>query len=125
MPNHLQHLHLFCRELQPMADFWVEVLDATFEQYRKFGDADGAVLDMRSVTKIFLKQMDCVPADTTPRAGVDHPGVLVDDLDATLEKARNRADSRVSTEPFMSGSLRCAFITGPEGVLVEVMQQTA
>ena len=123
MPNHFHHLHQFCSELQPTIDFWVEVLDAKFETFRKFGDDDGAVLDMNSVTKIFLKKVDCAPRDAAVRAGMDHPGILVDDLDAVLSKAESRPDSHVSKAPFVSGTLRCAFITGPEGMLVEVMQQ--
>ena len=124
MPNYLQHVHHICNELQPAIDFWIEILDAKFELFKKFGDADGAVLDLNSVTKIYLKQVSCAPEDGTPRVGVDHSGVVVDDLDAVLEKVRNRPDSTVRTEPFLVKGFRCAFITGPGGFLVEVMQKT-
>ena len=109
-----------------MIEFYEKVLGATFECFRQFGGAEGAVLDMNSPTKIFLKKMpDCLPQGTTDNAGVNHPGVMVEDLDATLNAARNLPGAAVSREPFMSGTLRCAFVTGPEGVIVEVMQQTA
>jgi hypothetical protein len=125
MPHYLQHIHQFCSELQPTIDFWVEVLGAKFENFRKFGDVDGAVLDLNSVTKIFLKKVDGVPNDGTVRIGFDHPGVIVEDLDVVLEKTRNWPNSHVSKEPFMAGTNRCAFVTGPEGMLVEVMQPAA
>ena len=125
MKNYLHHLHFFCNDLQPTIDFWEQVLGAKFEQFRKFGDADGAVLDMNSISKIFLKKMACKPQSTEDCAGMDHPGIIVENLDATLEKARNLPTAKVTREPFMSGTLRCAFITGPEGIIIEVMEQTA
>lgn len=125
--NYLQHVHVFCRDLQPMIDFYEKVLGAKFECFRQFGGADGAVLDLNSPTKIYLKKIpDCLPQGATPSyAGSNHPGVLVEDLDATLNATRNMPGAAVTCEPFTSGTLRCAFITGPEGVIVEVMQETA
>ncbi len=124
MPNYLQHLHLLCRDLQPMIDFWENILGAGFECFRKFGPAEGAVLNLNSVTKIYLKVApDCPPQGTAEYAGAHHAGVIVEDLDATLNAVRNMPGAAVSREPFMSGTLRCAFITGPEGIVIEVMQQ--
>ncbi len=126
MKNYLHHLHLFCRDLQPMVEFWEKILGATFECFRKFGDADGAVLNLNSTTKIFLKHMpNCLPQETTDYAGVNHPGVIVEDLDATLNAVRNMPGCAVTREPFMSRGCHCAFITGPEGIIIEVMQEAA
>ena len=119
-----QHVHVMCRDLSPMVDFWVQGLGATFVQFRQFGGADGAVLDMNSATKLYLKVMPCEPQDTdTVRAGADHLGFLVENLDALLAHIKTMPGCRVHREPFMSGTLRCAFITGPENVLVEVMEE--
>lgn len=126
MKSYLQHLHLFCRDLQPMIEFWEKILGAKFECFREFGGAEGAVLDMNSVTKLFLKKMPaCLPQGTTDYAGVNHPGVIVEDLDATLNAARNLPGAAVTREPFTAGTFRCAFVTGPEGVIIEVMEDTA
>ena len=120
---YLQHAHIICRDLQGMIDFWVDVLGATFVEKRTFGAADGAVLTMNSVTEIYLKQLDCEPQDSTaPRTGFEHPGLVIEGLDALLDKVRTLPGCKVTKEPFMSGPRRCAFIAGPEGVLVEVME---
>lgn len=120
---YLQHAHIICRDLQGMIDFWVGVLGAKFVEYRQFGGADGAVLTMNSVTEVYLKNVDCEPQDfSSPRAGFEHPGVVVADLDALLAQVRKLPYGKVTKEPFISGTRRCAFITGPEGVLVEVME---
>ena len=121
-----QHMHLFCKELEPMIAFWVNGFGATMEGYRKFGPADGAVLDLHASVKLYLKVVDCLPADaTTARAGVDHLGMIVENLDAALATLTALPGVTLSREPFMSGTLRCAFVAGPEGIQVEVMEQTA
>lgn len=120
---YLQHTHFICRDLQGMIDFWVDVLGAEFVEMRQFGPADGAVLNMNSITQIFLKKVDCEPQTaSSPRAGIEHPGVVVADLDVTLAHIKSLPYGRVTREPFMATGRRCAFITGPEGILVEVME---
>lgn len=120
------HVHIACSELQPMIDFWVNVLGAEFVDYREFAGAPGAVLDMDSTTKIYIKTMACEPQPAPTRyAGTEHLGVIVEHLDATLAAIKAMPGGKVVKEPFISGEQRCAFITGPEGVLVEVMENTA
>lgn len=120
---YLQHAHIICGNLQGMIDFWVGVLGAEFVEYRQFGGADGAVLSMNSVTEVYLKNVDCEPQDlSSPRAGFEHPGVVVADLDTLLAQVRKLPYGKVTKEPFISGARRCAFITGPEGILIEVME---
>ena len=76
--------------------------------------------------KLNFELADCEPQGVgVPHAGVEHLALLVDNLDATLTHVKALPETKITKEPFMSGSLRCAFITGPEGVLVEVMEETA
>lgn len=117
------HVHLVCTDLQPMVDFWVNVIGAEFVEYREFAGAPGAALDMDSATKIYIKTMPCEPQPTPTRyAGTEHLGVIVENLDETLATVKAMPGGKVTKEPFISGKLRCAFVTGPEGVLVEVME---
>ena len=117
------HVHLVCTDLQPMVDFWVNVIGAEFVEYREFAGAPGASLDMDSATKIYIKTMSCEPQPTPTRyAGTEHLGVIVENLDETLATVKAMPCGKVTKEPFISGKLRCAFVTGPEGVLVEVME---
>lgn len=121
-----QHVHVVCKDLQPMIDFWVNCLGATLEEFRKFGGADGAALNMGSTTKLYIKVMPCEPqVSPTIHAGTEHLGFLVESLDEAMALAKTFPGGKVVREPFMSGSLRCAFITGPENVLVEIMEEPA
>lgn len=120
----LHHVHLICNDLQPMVDFWVKGLGGTFGEFRQFGGADGAVVDLNSATKLFLKVLPCGAQESpTTHAGTEHLGIVVENLDATLAHIQTLPGCSVTKEPFVSGSLRCAFIAGPEGVVVEVMEQ--
>lgn len=121
-----QHVHLLCRDLQGQLDFWSKAFGATLVEMRSFGGADGAVMDLNSVTKLYFKVADCEPQGTgVPRAGTEHMGVIVANVDETIAIIKALPEGKVVREPFMSGPIRCAFVSGPEGVLIEIMQEPA
>ncbi|MDR0466675.1 MAG: VOC family protein [Deltaproteobacteria bacterium] len=121
-----QHVHINCRELKPMVEFWIKGLGARLEEYRKFGVLDGAALDFNSgQTKLYLREQPCERQDqAAPRSGVDHVGMMVPDLDKALADLTALPGVTLAREPFMSKDLRCAFINGPEGISIELMQKT-
>ena len=45
MTYSLHHVHLICLDLEKMIAFFEDAIDAKFVEHRKFGTADGAVLD--------------------------------------------------------------------------------
>ena len=121
-----KHLHVYCNNLEEMISFWVDVFDASLIQRRKFGADDGAVLDLGLGAELYLKATPCEREDAGgQRSGIDHLGMLVDDLDAFLKKFVGTRGITLLREPFMSGDLRCSFISGPEGTRVEVMEKVA
>ena len=63
------------------------------------------------------------PAPRFPYYGVEHIGLTVDDIEAAM--ADRRAKGAVFTvEPMdYSAGTRLAFIRGPEGVMVEIVQR--
>jgi len=119
-----QHIHLACCDIKAMADFWVKGFGAKLEEFRKFGALEGAVLDINSGrTKLYLREQPCERQDkAAARSGVDHIGMAVPDLDASLAELTALPGVALAKEPFMSKDMRCAFINGPEGISVEVME---
>lgn len=118
-------MHLLCRDLQGQIDFWSKAFGATFVEMRSFGGADGAVMDLNSVTKLYFKVVDCEPQGSgAPRAGTEHLGLVVENLDETIAIVKSLPGGKLTKEPFISGSRRCAFVSGPEGVLIEIMQDS-
>ena len=122
-----QHIHISCCNLAAMVDFWAKGFGAKLEEYRKFGELEGAVLDIYSDrTKLYLRELPCERQDkTAPRSGVDHIGMVVPDLDKALAELTALPGVTLAKEPFMSKNMRCAFINGPDGISIEVMQEGA
>ena len=119
-----QHIHISCCDIKAMVDFWVKGFDAKLEEFRKFGAREGAVLDINSGrTKLYLREQQCERQDKAAmRSGVDHIGMVVPDLDKSLAELMALPDVALAQEPFMSTYMRCAFINGPEGISIEVME---
>jgi catechol 2,3-dioxygenase-like lactoylglutathione lyase family enzyme len=121
-----QHIHVSCCDIKTMVDFWVKGFDARLEEFRKFGALEGAVLDINSGrTKLYLREQQCERQDkASTRSGVDHIGMVVPDLDKSLAELTALPGVALAKEPFMSKDMRCAFINGPEGISIEVMETT-
>lgn len=121
-----QHIHLICNDLEAMIAFWSKGFGATLVRRRQFAGAEGAIMDINLTAKLYLKSVPCERADAAPvKAGLEHLGMQVPDVDKTIEALGAMPDVSVIRGPFMSETMRCYFIKGPEGILVEVMQQTA
>ena len=121
------HIHINCCDLKTMVDFWVKGFGAKLEEFRKFGELEGAVLDINSSrAKLYLREQQCERQDkTAPRSGVDHLGMAVPDMDKALAELTALPGVTLAKEPFMSKSNRCAFINGPEGISIELVQEGA
>jgi hypothetical protein len=119
-----QHIHIACCDIKAMVDFWVKGFDAKLEEFRNFGTLEGAVLDINSGrTKLYLREQPCERQDkAAARSGVDHIGMVVPDLDKALAELMALPGVTLAKEPFLSKDMRCAFISGPEGISIEVME---
>ena len=69
------------------------------------------------------------PADPTappppfPHYGLEHIGLTVDDVDAACEELRAKG-AEIAIGPLTrSAGLRLAFVRGPEGIMVELVQR--
>ena len=114
----LQHVHLFCTDLNAAIDFWVKGFGATFLEFRKFGNDDGAVLDMKSATQLFLK----VAPGPKQHGSVDHLGVYVESLEKSLKILLAMPGVTLTREAFVSGTRLCAFIKNADEVSIELLQ---
>ena len=63
------------------------------------------------------------PAPRFPYFGLEHIGLTVDDVDAAVEELRTKG-AEIAVGPLTrSPGLRLAFVRGPEGVMVELVQR--
>ena len=128
MKYRYHHIHLICRDLPTTEAFFTTDLGAALVERRKFGTADGAILDLGG-TRIYLRTHrdgDAITGDSSnPRFGYDHIGLQVEDLDAA-----HRALSAKGYVFFMPpqqpgavlGDMRIAFLKGPDNISVELLQ---
>lgn len=120
-----QHVHIICRDMQQMIDFWSSGFEAVVEEYRDFSGAKGAILDIGMSAKLYLKEVPCEwDPDAPRRSGLEHIGMIVADLDAVMQKLSTMPKVSIMCEPFISEPVRCVYITGPEGVMLELMEYT-
>ena len=118
-----QHVHITCTDMAGMVAFWERGFAAVVEEYRTFSGVDGAILDIGMSAKLYLKKVPCEHIPDGPRrSGLEHLGMIVEDLDASLKNLALLPDTTVLCQPFLSPPVRCAYVQGPEGVMVEVME---
>jgi catechol 2,3-dioxygenase-like lactoylglutathione lyase family enzyme len=123
MRSRYHHLHLICADLGATEAFFT-ALGASPVERRKFGAADGAVLDLGGI-HIYLRTRrdgDAITGDSTnPRFGYDHLGLQVDDLDAAYA-ALSAKGYAFFVPPQQQGQMRIAFVRGPDNITVELVQ---
>ena len=120
------HLHLRSRDAVKAATFYVETFGA--REVKRVGDApvQRVVLDLGGLT-IFIEQApaEIAPATPTPCLGIEHFGLRVADIEAAM------ADLTARGVPIRSGitergpGLRIAFVEGPDGALIEILERKA
>ena len=124
MTYRYHHFHLICSNLEQTENFFTGVLEAKLIQRRKFGTADGAVLDLNGTTISLRKarEGDNITGDSSQqRYGYDHLGLEVEDIDAVYEELKEKGIT-FSILPTNVENGRMAFIKGPDGITIELFQ---
>ena len=124
MTYRYHHLHLICSNLQQTEDFFTSMLGAKLIERKKFGTADGAVLDLNGIT-ISLRtsrENDNIISDSSQqRYGYDHLGLEVEDLDAAYKELREKGVTFNLSPTNVEGG-EMAFLKGPDGITIELFQ---
>ncbi len=120
------HMHIVCRDLEPVVAFFQEGFGVPLIGPQSFGGAPGAAMDLGGGVLLYIVQRNPDPLNPDkPVGGWDHIGLQVENLEAALDHLKSLPGVRVTKEPFNAGALRCAFVAGPENILVEVVQDTS
>jgi predicted enzyme related to lactoylglutathione lyase len=122
MASTLNHLHIVCKDLQGMIDFFSENFGTSLIAMKQFGGADGASLDLSGITiNLRVLQENETLSDTGKTYGYHHIGINVDDLDAKYEDLKGKGYA-FSVPPKDVPGNRIAFFDGPENVTIELLQ---
>jgi catechol 2,3-dioxygenase-like lactoylglutathione lyase family enzyme len=117
---------VICSDLEQTENFFTKMFGAKVVERRKFGTADGALLDLDGVN-IFLRTArdnDNVIGDSSQaRYGYDHLGLEVEDLDAAYRELTEKGVT-FSIPPVDIDIGRMAFLKGPDGITIELYQES-
>jgi lactoylglutathione lyase len=130
--HRLDHIHIYCSDPDVTLRFFVDVFEA--EVVNTARGPDGGVRHMLSLSS-FALILAPYPEGTNPQLpaeyqdgiykhgyGIGHFGMQVEDLYAAIDKVRQRGGT-VLNEPRDSPSARFAYIGGPDGVIVELLEE--
>ena len=124
MTFRFHHLHLICKDLDNMIDFFTDALGARLVERKQFGGANGAALDLNG-TGISLrveKKDEVISGDASQaRYGFDHIGLQVEDLQKAMQELAPKGVEFLS-EPIDLEDQTIVFLKGPEKITIELLQ---
>lgn len=124
MTYRYHHFHLICSNLAHTEKFFTGMLGAKLIRRRKFGTADGALLDLNGITISLrtAREGDNITGDSSQeRYGYDHLGLAVEDLDSAYEELKGKGVT-FSVLPRDVEDGKMAFLKGPDNITIELFQ---
>ena len=126
MDFQFDHVHLVCRDVRDMVDFFVRVFEAERTSYNEdFKGSPSAVILLGNM-RVFVRGLrsDEVPDAVSPSRvqGLDHFGIGVKDVKEAAKwlKARG-AEFSVEPSPRGMGGRMIAYVLGPENIDIEIV----
>ncbi len=125
MPDLLRfdHVHLRSPNAEAAADWYMRVLGARLVERRE-GARPRFELSLGGLTlliNVILPGEACGPAPAAPHQGLEHLGFTVADIDAVAAQLAARG-AEFELPPTTIRGLRIAFIKGPDGVPIELLE---
>ena len=121
------HIHLFSRDPKATAAYYRKMFDAKVIEGLTRDGKPRIDLDLNGLNIFIFKvnPEEDMPSGPSGRyLGLDHFGLIVDDLDATIAELKRRG-AEFATEPRTVGpGLKIVFLRAPENVRIEVLQRS-
>jgi catechol 2,3-dioxygenase-like lactoylglutathione lyase family enzyme len=126
MAHGLHHVHIKSRDPWSSAEWWVDMFGAKRLPEIEFGtmifvpvELDGVRLNITNPAPGEEDHIDDPPA--IPYYGLEHLGILTEDLDSDLERFREQGLKIYDRRPG-AGGYEIAFVATPDDVVLELMQ---
>ena len=124
MITRFNHIHLICRDMETMIQFFTRTLGGKLLGRMKFGPADGAQVELGGTTiNLRVRRDDEQIPDAPPgsRYGYDHIGLEVENLDRAYETLKKQG-VEFTVAPRDAEKYRIAFLKGPERITIELQE---
>lgn len=120
-----EHIHLRSPDPEATADFYARMFDA--EVIRSAPNGQPRIDLNLGGCQVFIAEVksgaDVGEAPTSPYLGLDHFGLTVTDIDATVADLKAKG-AEFTMDPFdIRPGVRIAFMRAPEGVAIELLQR--
>jgi catechol 2,3-dioxygenase-like lactoylglutathione lyase family enzyme len=125
MSFRFHHVHIICKDLEKMIAFFTGSLGADLVKRKKFGNADGASLDLLGTTinlRIARADEKMEGDASRPVYGYNHIGLEVEDIEVAFSDLSAQGYS-FFMPPTNIPELRIAFFRGPEDIVIELAQK--
>lgn len=120
------HIHFRSEDPHAARKFWEEMFGAKVTLERELGGAPSFTFDLNGMVFIVSGRAegeDPVPAGSGPRYGLDHFGLLVEDMDAAAAGLREK-NAEFICEPWeLRPGTKIAFIKGPDNISIELAER--
>lgn len=122
MQCRIDHVHLRSRDALKAGAFYVDVLGAT-RKGTVGAPVSRVILDLGGLTVFIENQPDLPAGSKPPHLGLEHIGLAVENVDASLTELAKHGILPVSGPTDLSDVLRIAFFNGPDDVRIELLQR--
>ncbi len=129
MPDYtFQHIHLNTNDMDTTVDFYVDLLGARVDHRGEWNGRKTTAIDLGETRvlisdRIYPFDAPSTPGPAAPHMGLDHIGLLVDDLDEAASDLETRGGVFAMDPHVIRGSLRLAFLKGPDDVRIELIER--
>lgn len=124
MNYYFHHIHLLCSDLENTISFFTTHLSATLVAHKKFGEADGATIDLNGTMinlRVATDKEKVVDDSSLLTYGYHHICVRVDDIDTAYTELTSKGIEFIVT-PVDAVDNRIAFFKGPDNIIFEILQ---
>jgi catechol 2,3-dioxygenase-like lactoylglutathione lyase family enzyme len=120
------HIHLRSLDPEKAAQFYAAMLGATIQSRSHHGGALRVVVDLGGL-QLFIEQVapqTPIPPPP-PFVGIEHVGLRVENLDEVVADLRSKGGRFVVEPNSPRPGLKLAFIEGPDGVRIEILERSS
>ena len=127
MTHRFHHAHIKSQDPRASAQWWADMFGATVLPEVEFGSMLFVPMDLDGVRINITRPSPDEETDDPPpipHFGLEHIGVLTDDLDADLARLAEQGLEIYERRPG-AGGYEIAFVAAPDGVCLELLQDSA
>ncbi len=120
-----EHIHLRSPDPEATAQYYARMFDAEIMRSQQPDGTPRIDLDLGG-QKVFIARAQpekTNPAPQAPYFGLEHIGLTVSDIDGITAELKSKGADFTMEPTTVRPGVRIAFLRGPEGVLVELIQR--